>query len=85
MGKAPRRIKEPEFNYLSKKAALVKLKKSTQAIQREGLVKYLRKNGFGQVPLGEVHDRLSKIRRSLSQAILIGRNGQRGSAFRDPL
>gem|GEM_PF-1815576 len=75
MGKSTRRIKEPEFNYLTKKAVLSKLKRSTQAIQGEGLLKYLRKNGFMEVPLEEVHDRLSKIRRSLSQLILQERNG----------
>ena len=75
MGKPARRIKEPEFNYLSKKAVLTKLKRSTHSIQGEGLLKYLRKNGFLEVPLEEVHDRLSKIRRSLSQLILLERNG----------
>ena len=75
MGKPARRIKEPEFNYLSKKAILTKLKRSTRSIQGEGLLKYLRKNGFLEVPLEEVHDRLSKIRRSLSQLILLERNG----------
>ncbi len=75
MSKSTRRIKEPEFNYLTKKAVLTKLKRSTQAIQREGLLKYLRKNGFMEVPLEEIHDRLSKIRRSLSQLILQERNG----------
>ena len=75
MSKASRRIKEPEFNYLSKKAVLTKLKQSTRSIQEEGLLKYLRKNGFIEVPLEEVHDRLSKIRRSLSQLVLLERNG----------
>jgi hypothetical protein len=75
MGKSIRRVKEPEFNYLSKKAVLTKLKRSTRSIQGEGLLKYLRKNGFLEVPLEEVHDRLSKIRRSLSQLILLERNG----------
>jgi hypothetical protein len=73
MPKAIRRIKEPEFNYLTKKAALSKLKRSTQAIQRGGLLKYLRKNGFSEVPLEEIHERLFKLRKSLSQAILIER------------
>jgi hypothetical protein len=73
--KSPRRIKEPELNYYSKKAILTKLKRSTRAIQGEGLLKYLRKNGFMEVPLEEIHDRLSKIRRSLSQWILQERNG----------
>jgi hypothetical protein len=75
MGKASRRVKEPEFNYLSKKAVLAKLKHSTRSIQEEGLLKYLRKNGFIEVPLEEVHDRLSKIRRSLSHLVLLERNG----------
>ena len=75
MSKASRRIKEPEFNYLSKQAVLTKLKQSTRSIQEEGLLKYLRKNGFIEVPLEEVHDRLSKIRRSLSQLVLLERNG----------
>jgi len=75
VSKSTRRIKEPEFNYLTKKAVLTKLKRSTQGIQGEGLLKYLRKNGFMEVPLEEIHDRLSKIRRSLSQLVLQERNG----------
>jgi len=75
MGKTARRVKEPEFNYLTKQAALSKLKRSTEAVKREGLLKYLRKNGFSGVPLEEIQDRLSKIRRSLSQLIIIERNG----------
>jgi DNA-directed RNA polymerase specialized sigma54-like protein len=78
MGKSIRRVKEPEFNYLSKRAVLTKLKRSTRSIQGEGLLKYLRKNGFLEVSLEEVHDRLSKIRRSLSQLILLERNGGGG-------
>ena len=75
VGKSTRRIKEPDFKYLTKKAVMTKLKRSTQAIRGESLLKYLRKNGFMEVPLEEVHDRLSKIRMSLSHLILQERNG----------
>ncbi len=77
MVKTTRRLREPEYHYLSKKGALTKLKRSTQAVQREGLIKYLKKNGFSEVPLEEVHERLAKIRRSLSQSILMDRNGSK--------
>lgn len=77
MVKSSRRIREPEYHYFSKKAALTKLRRSTQAVQREGLIRFLRKNGFAEVPLEEIHDRLGKIRRSLAHYILLDRNGSK--------
>jgi hypothetical protein len=70
MAKRTRRMKEPEFHYFSKEQALRLLKSTTKRIKEEGTLIYLKKLGFTEVPLEEVQDRLTKIRRPLSDEIV---------------
>lgn len=73
MAKRTRRMKEPEFYYYSKDQVLRALKSATKKVKEESTLVYLRKLGFTEVPLEEIQDRLTKVRRSLSDEILNAR------------
>ncbi len=63
-------MKEPEFHYYTKEQALRLLKSATKRVKEEGTLVYLKKLGFTEVPLEEIQDRLTKVRRPLSEEIV---------------
>ena len=73
MAKRSRRMKEPEFHYYTKDQVNRVLKSTTKRMKDESTLVYLKKLGFGEVPLEDVQDRLTKIRRPLSEEILLTR------------
>ncbi len=73
MAKRMRRMKEPEFHYYTKEQVAHSLKSVTRRVKEESALVYLKKLGFTEVPLEEVQDRMTKIRRPLSEEILVAR------------
>jgi DNA-directed RNA polymerase specialized sigma54-like protein len=58
---------------LVKRQLVKRILKDTEAVRSGSLVNRLRKQGYDQVPLDELQDRLSKLPTSLADFILKGR------------
>lgn len=58
---------------LVKRQLVRRILKDTEAVRGGSLVNLLRKQGYDQVPLDELQDRLSKLPTSLADFILRGR------------
>ncbi|MEW6246215.1 MAG: hypothetical protein AB1555_05825 [Nitrospirota bacterium] len=68
-GRTSRRIP----SRLVKRRLVRRILKDTEAVRSGSLVDLLRKQGYDQVPLDELQDRLSKLPTSLADFILKGR------------
>ncbi len=58
---------------LAKRRLNDRLKQDTAAFNQGNLAESLRKEGYEEVPLDELHDRLSKLQGPLAEIILKGR------------
>ncbi len=58
---------------LAKARLAERIRDDTKTLRAESLTDMLRKQGYEEIPLQELQDRLSKLRTSLTETILSGR------------
>ncbi len=58
---------------MAKEGLLQRIKTDTQQVTSGSILKTLRKQGYDEIPLDEIQDRLSKLRDPLAELILLGR------------
>jgi hypothetical protein len=55
---------------VSKQRAVERLKRDTEAVNRASLLTTLRRQGYEELPIEEIQDRLSKLRTALAEFIV---------------
>lgn len=55
---------------ISKQRAVERLKRDTEAVNRASLLTSLRRQGYEELPIEEIQDRLSKLRTALAEFIV---------------
>jgi len=55
---------------VSKQRAVERLKRDTEAVNRANLLTTLRRQGYEELPIEEIQDRLSKLRTALAEFIV---------------
>ncbi len=55
---------------VSKQRAVERLKRDTQAVNQASLLTTLRRQGYEELPIEEIQDRLSKLRTALAEFIV---------------
>lgn len=71
-GRPPKRQRR-RAHRLAKERLLRRIAEDTQQVTDGSLLKTLRKQGYEELPLDEIQDRLSKLRDPLAELILSGR------------
>jgi len=55
---------------ISKQRAVERLKRDTEAVNRASLLPSLRRQGYEELPIEDIQDRLSKLRTALAEFIV---------------
>jgi len=66
----PSRSQRKTPSRISKQRAVERLKRDTEAVNQASLLTPLRRQGYEELPIEEIQDRLSKLRTALAEFIV---------------